>query len=169
MEALKEWLIPYIISNIIFGLSIWAAYRKPMWARIFFCLFFLWAAYFNSTSSIRSPGIYLNYASLDALPLYSHFITGYFSRHITVFVFAIAMGQLLIAVGLMLNKVWTKLACIGGIIFGLAITPLGVGSAFPSTVSMAVGFYILARNYNHDFIWKLHQYSIHHAYYSKQA
>jgi hypothetical protein len=74
------------------------------------------------------------------------------------------MGQLLIGVGLMLNNAWTKLACIGGILFGLAIAPLGVGSAFPSTVSMAVGFYILARKYQHDYIWKWNQYKRHPIY-----
>ena len=158
MEALKEWLIPYIISNIIFGLSIIAALKKPMWARIFFAGFFLWACYFNSTSAINSPGIYLTYAKLDALPVYSNFIYGFFSQHITPIVFSIAVGQFLIALGLVLNKTWTKLACIGGIIFGLAIAPLGVGSAFPSTVSMAVAFLILHKKYEHDFIWKLNQY-----------
>jgi len=160
MAALKEWLIPYIISNIVFGLSLAAVFKKPMWTRIFFAGFFLWAAYFNSTTAINSPEIYLTYAKLDALPLYSNFINGFFAQHITVFVAAIATGQLLIAVGLVLNKTWVKLACTGGIIFGLAIAPLGVGSAFPATVSMAVAFFILLKNYQHDFIWKLHQYKI---------
>lgn len=41
MEALKQWLIPYIISNIVFGLTIVGAYKKPMWARIFLAGFFL--------------------------------------------------------------------------------------------------------------------------------
>jgi hypothetical protein len=36
MEALKEWLIPYIISNIVFALCIVAALKRPMWAMIFF-------------------------------------------------------------------------------------------------------------------------------------
>jgi len=148
MEALREWLIPYIISNIVFGLSIIATLKKPIWARIFFAGFFLWACYFNSTSSINSPEIYLAYAKLDALPIYSSFINGFFSEHITLIVFAIAVGQFLIALGLILNKTWTKLACIGGIIFGLAIAPLGVGSAFPATVSMAVAFYICLKSTN---------------------
>ena len=158
MEALKEWLIPYIISNIIFALSIIAALKKPMWARIFFAGFFLWAGYFNSTSAINSPEIYLTYAKLDALPVYGNFINGLFSKHITPIVFSIAVGQFLIALGLVLDKIWTKIACIGGIIFGLAITPLGVGSAFPATVSMSVAFYILLTKYEHDFIWKFNQY-----------
>jgi hypothetical protein len=158
MEALKEWLIPYIISNIVFLLSIVAALRKPMWTRIFFAGFFLWAAYFNSTTAIQSPEIYLTYANLNALPAYSKFINEYFSEHIKMIVSTIAVGQFLIALGLILNKTWVKLACIGGIIFGLAIAPLGVGSGFPSTVFMAVAFFILLKKNDHDFIWKLKQY-----------
>jgi hypothetical protein len=160
MEALKEWLIPYIISNIVFLLSIVAALRKPIWTRIFFAGFFLWAAFFNSTTAIRSPEIYLTYADLNALPAYSKFINGFFSQHITEIVCSIAAAQFLIALGLILHKTWVKLACIGGIIFGLAIAPLGVGSGFPSTVSMAVAFFILLQKQNHGFIWKLQQYKM---------
>lgn len=130
-----------------------------MWARIFLAAFFLWAAYFNSTTAIQSPEIYLNYATLNALPAYSRFINGFFSEHITVMVFAIAIGQFLIALGLILNKFWVRLACSGGIIFGLAIAPLGVGSGFPSTVCMAIAFFILLIKPTHDFIWKLRQYN----------
>ena len=158
MEALKEWLWPYIISNIVFGLTIVFAFQKPMLARIFLAGFFLWASYFNSTSALNSPEIYLDYARPDALPAYSNFINGFFSRHITPFVCAIAAGQFLIFAGLVLNKRLTKLACLGGIIFGLAIAPLAVGSAFPSTVSMAIAFYILLKKYDHDFIWNFKQY-----------
>jgi hypothetical protein len=161
MEALRAWLIPYIISNIVFGLTVVAAIKKPMPARIFLCGFFLWASYFNSTSAVLSPEIYLTYAKLDALPVYSKFITGFFAQHITAFVFSIAVGQFLIAAGLILNKTWVKLACIGAIIFGLAIAPLGVGSAFPATVSMAIAFFILLKKGPHDFIWKWSQYKKH--------
>src|SRR6266542_2009421 len=130
MEALKQWLIPYLISNIVFGLTIIGAIKKPMWTRIFLAGFFLWASYFNSTHAILSPQIYLIYATLDALPFYSDFINGFFSHYITPFVFTIAVGQFLIFFGLLLNKTWVKLSCIGGIIFGLAIVPLGVGFDF---------------------------------------
>lgn len=133
-------------------------YKKAYVGKNFFSWFFVWAAYINSTLAIRSPETYLTYATLDALPIYSQFINGFFAEHITVFVVGIAVGQLLIALGLMLNKFWVKLASIGGIIFGLAIAPLGVGSAFPATVCMAVAFFILLKKYNHDFIWKLKQY-----------
>ena len=160
MEALKEYLVPYIISNIVFALCIPGALRKPIWVRIFLAGFFLWAAYFNSTSAIRSPDIYLTYGKLTCIPLYQHFIYGFFAQHISQFVLTIATGQFLIFIGLVLNKTWTKLACIGGIIFGIAIAPLCVGSAFPATVFMAIAFYILFRNYEHDYIWKWRQYKV---------
>lgn len=160
MEALKEWLMPYMISNIIAILIIVGAIKKPLWARLFLAAFFLWAAYFNATTAIQSPEIYLTYATLNALPLYSRFINGFFSQHITVIVFSIAVGQFLIALGLMLNKIWVKLACLGGIIFGLAIAPLGIGSGFPATIFMAIAFFILLKKQEHAFIWKLKQYSV---------
>ena len=158
MEALKEWLIPYTLSNIVFLLSIVGALKRPMWTRIFFAGFFLWAAYFNSTTAIQSPKTYLTYATLNALPAYSKFINGFFSAHITVIVLSIAILQFLIALGLILNRTRVRLACFGGIIFGLAIAPLGVGSGFPSTVCMAIAFFILSKKQNHDFVWKLKQY-----------
>ena len=158
MDALKQYLIPYIISNIVFALCIAGALRKPILTRIFLACFFLWASYFNSSSAIQSPEIYLDYGKLTSVSLYENFIHGFFSRHISQFVLPIAVGQFLIFLGLLLNKTWTKLACIGGILFGLAIAPLGVGSAFPATVSMAIAFFILLRKYEHDFIWKGKQY-----------
>jgi hypothetical protein len=162
MEALNEYLIPFLVSNLVFGLTIVAALRKPMYARMFLAAFFLWATCINSTLAIRSPEVYLDYARLDAVPVYRDFINGFFSSHITPLVISIAAGQLFITIGLILNKTWTQLACFGGIVFGLAIAPLGVGSAFPSTVSMAIAFYILMRKYDHDYIWNWKQYKNQH-------
>lgn len=129
-----------------------------MITRIFLAGFFLWASYINSSTAINTPQVYLDYANLDALPFYSHFINGFFAKYVTTFVLVIAIGQFLVFAGLVLNRLWVKLACIGGLIFGLAIAPLGVGSGFPATISMAVAFYILMTRYEHDFIWKWKQY-----------
>jgi hypothetical protein len=160
MESIKQYLIPYIASNIIFGLCIVGAIRKPLWARIFLATLFLWACYFNSATAVKSPEIYLTYSTLAILPVYSKVIDGFFAAHITPLVLTIAAGQFLIALGLVLNKNWTRGACLGGILFGLAIAPLGVGSAFPSSVFMATAFYILLKKYDHDFIWKWGQYNL---------
>lgn len=160
MDTLKEYLLPYVISNIVFGACIFGALVRPMWTRIFLALFFLWAFGINSTLALRSPSTYLEYARLTFVPFYRDFIYGFFSRHITPFILSIAIGQLAIAIGLVLNKVWVKAACTGGIIFGLAIAPLCIGSAFPATVSTAIAFGILIKRYDHDFIWRWKQYVV---------
>lgn len=158
MEAIKEWWVAYAISNVIGVALVWAAVKKPMWCRIFLAAFFLWASCFNFTTAITNPAIYLTYAKLNALPLYREFINGFFSKHITIIVCLIAVGQFKIFLGLVLNKIWVRLGIIGGIIFGFAIAPLGIGSGFPATVSMAIAFFVLLANYKHDFIWKINQY-----------
>jgi hypothetical protein len=157
MEASQQWLIPYIVSNIVFGLTIAGALKKPMWTRIFLAGFFLGASIFNGITSVKSPGFYFFYAS-GALPIYREFINGAFSHYITPFVFTIAIGQFLIFLGLILKHRWTQLACVGGILFGLAIAPMWVGSAFPAIVLMAIAFFVLLKRYKHDYILKWQQY-----------
>ncbi|SMO66006.1 hypothetical protein SAMN06265350_105221 [Solitalea koreensis] len=158
MEALKQYLALYLFSNLIFGLCILGALKKPMWARLFLAGFFLWACYLNSTLVVKLPEVYLDYGKFTFSSFYREFIYGYFSQHTKTIIHIIAFGQFLLFLGLLLNRTWTKLACIGGIIFGLAIAPLGVGAAFPATISMAIAFFILLKNYKHDFIWNWRQY-----------
>lgn len=160
MEGLNEYLIPYIISNMVFAASIIAAVKQPYYSRIFFILLFLWASYTNFTTAFSSPEVYLDYGKLALLPFYKDIINGFFAIHIQQFVFLIAFCQLMIAAGLMFNKTAVNTACTGGIIFGLAIAPLGVGSAFPATVFMAIALFILMRKNNHNHIWKTKQYKL---------
>ena len=158
MEGLRQYFLPYIISNVLFGLSIWAAWKKPMIARIFLAGFFLWAYIINTITAIQFPEKYLEYANLSFPGFYRDFINGFFSHHIREIVITIACGQYLIFLGLCMKKVLVVLASLGGMIFGLAIAPLGVGSGFPSTVLMAIAFLLLIRHPAHDYIWKIHQY-----------
>ncbi len=159
MEAVKQYIIPYILSNIVFGLSILAAVKMPIVARFFLAAVFLWACCINTSTAINNPQVYLDYASLSPVPFYKEFINGFFAKHITIFVTEVAIGQFFIFLGLLLNRNWVDMACVGGMIFGIAISPLGVGAAFPATVTMAIAFYVLMRKGKHDFIWKLKQYS----------
>ena len=158
MEAIKHYFIPFLISNLLFGLSIAGAIKKPFWTRSFMATVFLWAAWVNTHYALQSPEIYLEYGKRTPVSIYKEFIDGTFSHHIQWFVLVIATCQFLIFVGLLLTKIWTKLACLAGALFGLAIAPLGVGSAFPATVLMAISFLILAKNYEHDYVWYWKQY-----------
>ena len=160
METIEQYLAPFIISNLLFGLSIAGAIKKPMWTRIFLAGVFLWAAWVNARTALQSPEVYLEYGRLTPVSIYKEFIAGAFSRHIPWFVLSVAASQFLIFIGLLLKNIWTKLACLAGALFGLSIAPLGIGSAFPATILMAVSFLILARNYEHDYIWHWKQYRL---------
>jgi hypothetical protein len=161
MNELKQYAIAYTISNILAVLCIGGALRKPAWTRVGLAAIFLWASYINSKTALYEPGLYLEYSRFTMLPFYKEFINGFFSTHIREIVIPIAIAQFLIFLGLLLNKIWTRLACIGGILFGIAIAPLGIGAAFPATVLMAAGFFILLTKYDHDFIWKQNESNIH--------
>jgi len=147
------YLIPWLISNIIALLMLWVALKRPKITRLLFFLLFAWACWMNYTTSHQTPEVYLQYASLS-IKWYRPFIVGWFSRHITDVVSAIAIVQGFLAVGMLLKGWWVKTACIGIIIFLIAIAPLGIGSEFPSTLTAAVAAFILLRKPNHPFIWK---------------
>lgn len=134
----------YGISNLVGVFLLWAAWKRPKLARLLYALLFGWACWINYTTSHTSPQVYLAYAD-QALPLYAHFIRGWFSRHITVFVSAIAAGQGLIALGLWFRGTLFYLACAGIIIFLLAIAPLGLYAAFPFALTAAAGAWLMAR------------------------
>jgi hypothetical protein len=158
MEAFEKYLLPYLISNLVFGLTLVAAIKRPMIARSFLALSFVGAGIFNCWSAIHTPESYLTYADLSLAQLYENFIRGYFFTHVRGFVIAIAIGQILAGLAMMLDNKWTQVGFIGGAIFGVAIAPLGIGSAFPSTIVMAAAFFVLMSKGPHDLIVKWNQY-----------
>ena len=140
----STFLIAYIISNLVGLLILWASVSKPKWARWIFVLLFSWAAVVNFTTAQLEPNLYMSYGP-HALPLYRDFIFGWFQFHISVFVSLVAIGQLLIVFGLLLPGIWFKLACIGIIIFLLAIAPLGWSTAFPFSIVVSLAAFFLMR------------------------
>ena len=149
----SNYLLPYIISNIVGLLFLWAAIKKPPLARLMFVLLFSWACYINYTLSHSKPEFYLDYADAS-INWYTHFINGWFSNHITIMVTLIAIGQGLIAIGMSLKGWWVKIACIGVIIFLTAISPLGFYAAFPFEVTVALAAWFIIKNDSLDYLWK---------------
>ncbi len=147
-------IIAYLASNVVGLLFLWAGFKRPKIARLLFFLLFSWAAYTNYTTAHQHPDLYLNY-SKNAIALYSDFINGWFSSHITSFVSAISLGQTAIAAGMMLKGVWVRLACIGSIVFLLAIAPMGLYAGFPFslTVSAAACFILIKDDKN--YLWHI--------------
>jgi len=133
-----EFIAPYTISNIVSVVLLVSAYRWPRISRILFVLIFLIAGLFNIYTAMTEPEAYLFYGDMAVLEPYRHFIHGFFSIHTQEIVLAIALGQLCVAALLSFKGKLFKLGIVGGVIFFIAITPLGIGSAFPATLLMAI-------------------------------
>jgi hypothetical protein len=143
----------YIISNIIGLLILWTAIKKPALARLMLVLIFGWACGLNYFLAHQKPEAYLNYAD-TSIKWYADFIHGWFRQHITEMVSLIAIGEGLIAVGMILKGWWVKLACMGVIIFQLSIAPLGVYAAFPFSITVSVAAFFILRKNRLDYLWK---------------
>lgn len=137
--------VAYLTSNIVGILLVIIAMLWPNVARVLFSILFIWASYYNATTAINDPRIYLGYADLTSSTLYRDFIYGPFSNNITLFVLLIAAGQMFIGIFSLYRGDLMKMAMVGAIIFLLAIAPLGIGSAFPCTLIMAMAYVILLR------------------------
>jgi hypothetical protein len=149
----QTYLIAYIISNIVAVLMLLSAWKWPRVARLLFFALFAWACWVNWNIALYSPEDYQDFADLAVLPLYKDFIQGWFHRHTTEVLGAIATCQGLIAMAMLLKGTVYKIGVIGGMVFLLAIMPLGVGAAFPCTLIMAVALYLLLPH--HDYLWKI--------------
>jgi len=122
------------------------ALRWPRLARALFVFVFLAASLFNSYTAFTEPEVYLNYASMAVLAIYRDFINGAFAAHTQLFVLAIAAGQLCVSALLTRSGSLFRLGVIGGFVFFVSIAPLGFGSAFPSTLLLAIALLVLHYN-----------------------
>ena len=145
MDHLQQYLPMYIGSQVFSLVILLLAWKRPVWTRYIFAALFVAAGAFNWYTAMTTPEVYLMYADLT-IPLYHDFITGWFKDHITLLVPAIATGQVLIGAGLLAGGRWFDAACLGIVIFLLAIAPLGVGSAFPFSVTVSIAAYFVYRN-----------------------
>jgi hypothetical protein len=140
---LEEYFFPWIVSNAVSLALLFVCYKWNRIGRYLFSFIFLAASVVNTFAAIQDPQTYVDAYGKLAFFFYKGFIYGFFSRHTTVIVLSIAAGQLLISVFLFLGKKFFLFGVLGGIIFLLAITPLGLGSAFPATLLMAAALIVL--------------------------
>ena len=148
----QTYLIAYIISNTLAIIYFIAALKSPRVSRLLFLILFAWASYINWHTVIQTPKDYLNYADLTFLKVYKTFISGWFSDHLQIAVGFIATAQMLIAVSLLTRGWIYRISLIGGVIFLLAIIPLGIGSAFPCTLLLAIALGLLGSQ--DQYLWQ---------------
>jgi hypothetical protein len=67
---------------------------------------------------------------------------------------SIAVCQGLIALAMLMKELVFRIGAVGAMVFLISIAPLGVGSAFPCTLVMAVGLFFLLRYNNIPYIWQ---------------
>jgi hypothetical protein len=153
MTTETEMFYARIASNVVALLMVVVSWRWRNVGRLLFVLLFLWASQLNLRTAIGNPAVYLDYAPLAYSNTYRDFILGTFARHITPIVCAIAVGQFAIAALVSLRGRAVQLGLAGAIVFLLAIVPLGVGSGFPATLTMALAAAILLRRRYEDTLW----------------
>jgi len=135
--------VPYIATNIIAIVTVITAMVWPNAGRVFLSGVFIGAAAFNAFTALENPSLYLVFGELTVSNFYREIILGPFGKHIQFYIFAIAFFQLLIGAFLLYKDRLLKIAMIGGMVFLLAIAPLGVGAAFPSSLILASALVIL--------------------------
>ena len=145
MDLQDNW-IPIVITNTFAILLIFICYKWPKIGKVVWGIIFILAGIFNSYLVISDPEIYLNY-SLGAVGIYQKFINGIFSSYTSLIVSLIALGQILVGIFLLMKRKPFFLGILGGIIFLVAISLLGVGSAFPSTLLMSISLVLLYIRY----------------------
>ncbi|MBN8862324.1 MAG: hypothetical protein J0H92_03090 [Sphingobacteriales bacterium] len=141
--SFAEYWPAWLVSNLVALLLLLAAIKRPRTGRILFALLFIGAGIVNNITIHTHPSLYQLYADTTFLSSYRHFINGYFAANSVFIVSMIALCQLIAGFALLNSGWFCRTGCIGGILFLLAITPLGIGAAFPSTIVMAVGLYLL--------------------------
>lgn len=141
----SAYLAPFLVSNAVAAGLILLAIKWPRLAHGLLVFVFLAAGAFNIYTALTKPESYLDYVNWATLHIYLDFINGPFAAYTQVFVLAIAVGQLSVAALLTRSGRLFDLGTVGGIIFFVAIAPLGIGSAFPSTLLMAIALFFVHR------------------------
>lgn len=133
----------YIVTNLFAIASALLSMRWPTIARVLFGSMFICAAVANCYIATSNPAAYLSFGELTPSSLYRLIILGPFAEHVQLYVLIIAACQLFIGIFTCYRGPLMSAAMIGAIVFLIAIAPFGEGSAFPSTLIMAIAFLIL--------------------------
>lgn len=141
----EQFMLPVILANLLAVVIMLLSYNFPRFMRFIWGLIFIIAGIVNLITVVNEPGVYVDAFGPAAIDFYKEIIYGPFNKQPGVYVALIAGGQILIGSLIWSSGFWYYLGLTGGLIFFLAIAPLGAGSAFPSTVFLAIGLIFMMR------------------------
>jgi hypothetical protein len=142
MSSLNEFLVPYVISNLIALALVWICWKRSHLGIILFGILFILAGLINLYMATFSPEVYQEYATGVLFEFYADFIRGFFKDHAALLVTLVALGQLITGTALFIKKQpFRSIGSTLGILFLISIAPLGIGSAFPATLIMAMALF----------------------------
>ncbi|PKL75458.1 MAG: hypothetical protein CVV27_15285 [Candidatus Melainabacteria bacterium HGW-Melainabacteria-1] len=143
--SINTWIPPWIITNLLAIALLSGVFRRPRVVQALLSLLFVAAAGFNASLALSTPEVFISGFGPYAAWFYQPFIYGFFAEHTALLVCAIAVGQAAVGLLLLTGGASARLGMLGGILFLLAIAPLGIGSAFPATLALAASMYHLYR------------------------
>ena len=142
MSVPTELLAPYLVTNLFALVLLVLALRAPAIARWVFVVLFAGAAAFNVATALRTPGDYVMFADHAVAPL-AAWLRGWFATHVALVVLPIAAGQGAIAALLASRGGSLRLGVLGAVLFFAGIAFLGVGSAFPFSITASVAIVVM--------------------------
>jgi hypothetical protein len=142
----QDYWIPVAVTNLIALVLIFICYRWPKVGKVVWGIIFILAGVFNIVNVIRDPQVYLTFGD-HAADFYKFFIDGVFHSFTMFIVSLIGAAQIVVGLFLLRKGNLFFLGILGGIIFLVAIAPLGIGSAFPATLLMAISLITLYLRY----------------------
>jgi|SRR5580765_1311076 len=156
MTIPHEYQNAYLVSNAVALALLGLSFRRANWVRVLSVAIFGWAAYTNTRIAVNRPLDYQTFGELTTSSVYRDFIHGWFREHTATLLVPIAAGQLAIALMLLANgRTTRRLAVIGAVTFLLAIAPLGVGSAFPFSITYGVALLLMLRGLDREVATRL--------------
>jgi hypothetical protein len=129
---------------------------RPNAGRIFMGIFFLVMAIgVNVVMVFVDPTSYMGLGADSFIPLYRWVFINFVALAPPLFVLPVAAFEIAIALLMLSKGKYAKWGLIGGIVFLLAITPLGVWTLANPILAVAIA-YLLTKEYDRSFLEMLH-------------
>lgn len=138
-------LLPLGISSIICLLPLLLAIRRPRAARFLLAFMLITGGLVNMTMAVAAPSVYAGFGDSMLLPVYVDLLDAAASLSLAAAVFLVGVWQMTFGLLALHRGRWAKTGLVGGVVFFLAIVPLGL-VVVPSVLLAATAAFLLRRD-----------------------